>query len=95
MGYFSGLYDFKSYVHMALGPLFKGLLVYYYYPHFSDTQTEAQRDKVTLPKVPELGNGKAKIKYQVSMDTNLRSLTVSHCLVLERRGKWWETRLIR
>lgn len=57
MGYFPGLYDLKSYVHMASGPLSRGLLECCHYPHFSDTETEAQRNKVTLPKVPELGSG--------------------------------------
>ena len=86
MGYFPGVYDFKSYVHIALDPLLKGLSIPLLSP-FSDVKTEAQTSKVTLAKVPKLGNGRARIQYQVYKDICAHSLChTAYCQKREGSG---------
>lgn len=46
MGYCPGLNDYGV----------KNPFICYSYSQYSDMETEAQRDKATLPKVPQLGN---------------------------------------
>lgn len=86
-GYFPDLYDFKSYVPMALGPVLRGLLIYYYYLRFFQQENWGSEIQWLCLSFQSWEMAEPELNTS-SVWTQVCSFTVSHWKEKGSDGKW-------